>query len=79
MEARLDDYSSENRIYCLRLLTNDGQPILDKSFKERGNTVTQCLRKDEAIIGVYGVRGKRQWLSSLGFVVWDTGEFKRRE
>ena len=41
--------------------------------------MTQYLKKDEAIIGVYGVKNKRSWITSLGFVVWDTSEFKRRE
>ena len=41
--------------------------------------MTQYLKKDEAIIGVYGVRNKRPWISSLGFVVWDTSEFKKRD
>ena len=51
--------------------------MLDQSFRDQGNFATQYLRTNEAIIGVYGVKGKKSWITSLGFIVWDTSEFKQ--
>ena len=76
IEARVDDYRYDNFINRIRLVDKEGHAVLDKTLRDQGGFVTQYLRKDEAIIGVYGVKGKKSWFTSLGFIVWDTSAFR---
>ena len=66
---RIDDYRYDNFINRVRLLDKEGQAVLDKSLRDQGNFVAQYLRNNETIIGVYGVKDKKAWITSIGFIV----------
>ena len=41
-------------------------------YSDVGTVKRQTLRITESIIGIYGVKSKYPWITSLGFIVADT-------
>ena len=60
----------------LMILDDNDTQLVKWELRSYANDKTQKLSANEAIIGLYGVKGKYNHISSLGFIVWDTTCFK---
>ena len=59
----------------LTLETSEGYTVVaGKKYYEQNEDpfMTQQIRENEAFIGLYGVKSKKYWITSLGFILWDT-------
>ena len=54
---------------------NNESIVESKLFSNSGNYKSCSINDNEIIFGLYGVKDKQDWISSLGFIVLNTSGF----
>ena len=67
--------SRTNYLNVLTLRDTNNANIMKGLNHASGNEITQSIEANEAIIGLYGVKGSSKYITSLGFIVMDTSCF----
>ena len=58
----------------LKFFSGDSEILTSAQFTSSGSFVEQKLDAQERIIGVYGVKGKQKYITSLGFILGKKAE-----